>query len=323
MSTPRTTLLTKPPGYSSNRFLHQAAFAKSTWEKYSHAVKAFYDWANRHDVSISSVDDLDAAVTDYIHELHTNYAGKCRQRAVDTVYGLVATFPRLKKRLLESEQALKGWRRLVPSDSYPPLTYALTVLIACRLVRMGFLRDAIGTLLSFDCFLRISELGSLRMCDVYESVDQKGDTSIDVMVLRLRHTKTGSNQSVIVEDPAVRTLLRLCRLTLRTGETLLNHTVDTYRRHFHRATESLGLSPRFVPHSLRHGGATRAFMEGRQMEDIMLRGRWAGAKSTRIYIQIGRALLETTFVPEMTLAASREVASRPLDAILFALRRST
>jgi len=35
----------------------------------------------------------------------------------------------------------------------------------------------------------------------------------------------------------------------------------------------LGLSAAYVPHSLRHGGATRLHMAGVPLDDILMRGR--------------------------------------------------
>ena len=49
----------------------------------------------------------------------------------------------------------------------------------------------------------------------------------------------------------------------------------------------------YVPHSLRHGGATCDYLYagGESLEDILFRGRWASMKSTRQYIQQGPALM--------------------------------
>src|SRR5690349_2648427 len=43
---------------------------------------------------------------------------------------------------------------------------------------------------------------------------------------------------------------------------------------FKSTCAALGLSERYVPHSLRHGGATRLHLQGVSIEDILLRGRW-------------------------------------------------
>ena len=72
----------------------------------------------------------------------------------------------------------------------------------------------------------------------------------------------------------------------------------TFRHLFYTAQVNLGWaepdgSVPFVPHSLRHGGATADYITqgSRFLEDILFRGRWASVKSTRHYIQQGPALL--------------------------------
>ena len=49
----------------------------------------------------------------------------------------------------------------------------------------------------------------------------------------------------------------------------------------------------YVPHSLRHGGASCDFLVwgGERLEEILFRGRWASMASTRHYVQTGPALM--------------------------------
>jgi len=81
------------------------------------------------------------------------------------------------------------------------------------------------------------------------------------------------------------------------GHLVFPYTTDDFRRLFHACTRRLGLSPEYVPHSLRHGGATRMFLQRAPMQDIMERGRWESAKSCRTYLQTMKALLLSMEVP--------------------------
>ena len=77
------------------------------------------------------------------------------------------------------------------------------------------------------------------------------------------------------------------------------------RKVFKAVILKLDLPSSFVPHSLRHGGATRMHLQGFSVEDIMLRGRWAASKSARIYIQTGKALLlDLRVSPEKLVTAA-------------------
>jgi hypothetical protein len=74
-----------------------------------------------------------------------------------------------------------------------------------------------------------------------------------------------------------------------------SHHAVTFPSILHPA--ALGLSQKFVPHSLRHGGATELDLQGVSVEDIMKFGRWEASKNARRYIQSGKALMLAADVP--------------------------
>ena len=82
--------------------------------------------------------------------------------------------------------------------------------------------------------------------------------------------------------------------------------------HYKAAQRRLGLTHApFVRHSLRHGGATYDYGMGNlTIEDIMQRGRWAGLKATKRYIQEGQAFLQSLKFPT---ALKARLARRPTD----------
>lgn len=115
---------------------------------------------------------------------------------------------------------------------------------------------------------------------------------------RLRRTKTGPNKDLEVYDPDITSLLRdLVRCTPPRSR-LFPFTSEYFRRLFHGICRELGLSRAYVLHSLRHGGATYLHaVLGVDINEVMVRGRWANTKSARLYIQSGRALLMQSDVP--------------------------
>ena len=68
----------------------------------------------------------------------------------------------------------------------------------------------------------------------------------------------------------------------------------------------------FTPHSLRHGGATRDYMLGVPMADIVVRGRWAQSKTASRYIQQGRALLVKLDLPKKLRGKMRWISAQML-----------
>ncbi len=185
---------------------------------------------------------------------------------------------------------------------YPPLTWELAVAIAVRLLRRRQLRSAIGVLVAFDCLLRVGELCGLSCVDVVDATTGRLGSEARGVYLRLAKTKTGPNKFVVVEDPAVASLLlHLCK-GLKPTAKVFPFTTGTFRAHFKAACADLGLDAGYVPHSLRHGGATRLDLRGVGVEDIMKRGRWASSTSARHYIQSGKALLATVVSPPLVRA---------------------
>ena len=143
----------------AKRHLIEAAFAKATVVKYQEAVDEFMVWCDKEGDDPVKIKKFDELLSYYFHELHDSGASKGKAHA--TFYGVLMYLPDLKQRLPLSVLTLRGWNKLHPAKSYPPLSWELTVLIAIQMARGGWFQEAIGTLLSFDCLLRIGELVGL------------------------------------------------------------------------------------------------------------------------------------------------------------------
>jgi len=301
-------------------FLIDAAFADSTNKKYIAAASAFSLWLTQRELDPESPDGFDRVLTIYFHHLYRTGQGK--SKAACTLNGVLSVMPQLRQHFPLSRLALRGWNRLVPVRSYPPLTIELTFCIALNFIHSHLHRAAIATLLAFDCFLRINEFLNLRRDDIADAKDSRISSTTAQMTVRLRHTKTGHNQSVIVRNPIVIFLVRslISKLPPTSQQRLFPYSDQQYRKLFHSACAGLGLSSEYVPHSLRHGGATYCFILGMPMEDVLTRGRWASSKSARRYIQAGRALAMNMHVPKRLLPLPTE--SDFLHYYADALRRS-
>lgn len=277
---------------SQSRFLIEASISDKTMTKYKDAVARFLDWCDEHGHDASTMETLDDLVTEYFHHMYEMNDGVGKGLASCTLYGLIKFMPRCEAYLLSAKTSLTGWLKLQPGRSYPPLTWDLTVLLAIRMVQNGNVRHAIATLLAFDCFLRVGELVGLRKRDVADTGDRRMGSEYHGTSLRLKHTKTGPNQWVQVHDEQVIGLLRCVgESTRRDSDRMFPFSAAKYRSVFKATCAELGLSHRYVPHSLRHGGATRWHLLGHSIEDVLLRGRWSSVKSARRYVQAGRALL--------------------------------
>jgi integrase len=300
------------------RFLAMAALAPSTQAMYRRAALAFVGWLDSVDEDPADFDDLDVLIEEYLHLHWLGKHGHGKGFAANTVNGIIKLLPEAKGFLPRSHAALKGFEKSQPKVSYPPLSKTVAVALAVKLATDGRYRAGLATLVGFSCLLRISELVGLRREDVADHRrDPRVDNDTRLMTLRLRATKTGPNQRVVVDDPVVADLLADAARRTRVGDFIFPFSAAAYRCLFKSACSAMGLSALYVPHSLRHGGATWLVARGHPVEEVMRRGRWASTRSARIYIQSGEASLLATQVPASVAAMGR--AFMPILSAILAL----
>lgn len=283
--------------------LRENALAPATIRAYKQQVQRFLSFLDGSpwELRSKSAEWVDLRLAEYIQHLYSN--GYSFTHASHAVFGLVFQYPRLKSQLGESRLCLKGWERLRVKNSHPPITWELTVLLAVTMARSGYHAHAIAILLAFDCYLRVGELCRLRRNDIALPHDPRlGSAGNSRVTLHLRHTKTGPSQSVEVQDTGVGELLCSWLQHPSVGSTgdssVFPFTASGFRSLMRRTRDAVGLGHiPYTPHSLRHGGATADFLQGSTIEQVLYRGRWAVAKSARIYLQTSRGRLIQQQVP--------------------------
>jgi hypothetical protein len=193
--------------------LRSASLGPGSVSAYQRAVQLW--WAFCHRISThrhrsldsrTGIRHLDHCVCVYLESIYHHGGGRRRQLAVNTVFGIYYYYPSIRHRLAESEQLLRGWSRLKPPVSRPPLTWPLVTLIAVTMAMNSYGDGALATLVAFDGLLRISELTSLCVRDVSAPSDPRrgristsgrrsvvGPDASGHVLLRLAITKTGRN----------------------------------------------------------------------------------------------------------------------------------
>ena len=173
-------------------------------------------------------------------------------------------------------------------------------------------------MVSYDCWLRISEISGITAADVHDTRAQVDPVGRGVSVF-LPETKTGRRQAVMVEDPAVAALLLvLVRAQVQRAAKLFSAPA-TVRSVLARCLSVLNVDAHglaFVWHSFRHGGASRAYLRGDEMSRILTRGRWAVESSGRHYIQSGRQLLLTQELPLIVIDLARRLEDAGIESLL-------
>ncbi len=297
-----------------------SAYLPPTNAKYQRCLRAFADHAHAQGFVLGSPQAVDEALADFTESVYLENGGRCRHLAVGALAAIRAWAPVGDYKFRHTRLALRGWSRLCPPRSRPPLTWDLTCLIAVVLAANGRPEEGTAVLLAFEALLRIGELTSLRWSDVADSGDRRLGFHLPTMALRLRDTKTGVEQSVTVESPEVMDLLRQHRIASPHSESdfVFDFGPAHLRACFKWAVGRLGLTPDYVFHSLRHGGATRMMLMGRPLEEVLQRGRWVSCKSARHYVQMGRALLLSLQLPPLAVRYGPIIAARLLYAYAVA-----
>lgn len=242
--------------------------------------------------------------------------------ACQALFGLIYRCPSLRLQLGEARLRLRGWKRILQqlrqSRSHPPLTWELTALFATVMAKWGRHAESVATLIAFDCYLRVGELTRLTYADVLQPNDPRVGSAYTGMALRLGVTKTGPNQSVTIAREQVQTVLLhyLGAYPFLANQRIFPFSPDSFRLLLKQVAHALGVSHiPYVPHSLRHGGATYDYLRGHTVEQIMFRGRWAAMESARRYIQTSRALLIMLQIPPQ-LGHTAAVVAPHVDSLL-------
>jgi len=221
-------------------------------------------------------------------------------------WGLLKLNPELAHRLDCSFKVLRAVEHIRSSVPYTPFTWNLAVLVAMHLAYAGHARHAVCVLLSFDCYLRISEAVSLSRKAVFFGAGEAQ--------LSLWNTKTGKQrvQYVKVRDRRLVRLLSFVDSITPPGQLFFPGGATHFRRLVSDALCTLGLHGggiRLSNHSLRHGGATRDWMAGDLFQRIVDRGRWRSPRSAKRYLQEARALLLA-----LQMFPDQDTAGRLMDA---------
>ena len=215
--------------------------------------------------------------------------GGGRSLASDTIAGLQHYDPKIKGHLAGSWRLLKTWvANEIPSRA-PPLTEeALHTMVGYALFHKQ-VAFALSLLLGFYGLLRTGELLNLRNKDIVQ------ESANSVAVISLGMTKggqrAGAAESVTITE--VETLRRLWQWKQScTKGTSLCPTPYQWRKLFSDTVTALGLEDyQYRPYSLRRGGATFFFNKHGQLDRLLIQGRWQSAKTARLYINSGLAIL--------------------------------
>lgn len=310
------------------------AIKPQTLAAYRKALDKFQDWATARGEKITR-NEADSLMYDWFSE---EYQADGSRSTCATAFSALLHFnPALKGNMPLCARALKGWEKAAPSESAEPMSWTHACALAGALVKLGHLGAAVGLLVGYDCYLRISEMCDITLDDVVlpERMRELGVQG-DKMLIHIGQSKTGTNQGVPVRSKPIADLLRwyisevnakrvgLGPSILKPGRSgkstkclrLFGLSTTTFSNLLKKASIVVGLeSIEYTAHSLRHGGATTDYLNGVSLDEIMKRGRWRSRKSLDVYVRAGRAAFVGLINPDAARVVGETVAKDPCAVI--------
>ena len=301
------------------------AVAPAAQMTYDMAIMEFVLWLRDQQVCIvRSVRGLDAAVVSYFDMLSSMLtpfsAGEkllagLSHRTPNHAGSLSSKFP-------GASRSLKGWRRLFPARTRPPLPFFGVLLIAAQLIQQGVPQMALAALVGFSCYLRPSELTGLRVGQVVlpQNQSHRGFRQVSLVLHKfdgLTPGKTGHFDESMKLDSSWTMPWIVVQMEMLLGgrapfEPLWNFKHADFVREYLRAARRLGLEQRQMTtavYGLRHGGASHdTVAQLRTFQEVKERGRWATDASVFRYRKASVAQNELSKIPQAQQAIAAHIA---------------
>ena len=269
-----------------------------TRQRYSQSLAKFRLFLSHNHLEIPRARrDMDPLVCEYLEFLWGE--GEGRATANTFVAALQDYQPSLKGELKGAWRLLKVWASHELPNRAPPLPEKVMLsMVGYNLFHERPL-FALSLLLGFYTMLRTGELLGVQRRHVFMH------NSRSPAVISLGYTKAGQRQGALesVTCGVTEVLRRLWAWkTGRSDSQSLTPSPHHWRTTFHDTLTALNLADLgFRPYSLRRGGATFWFNKHHSFEKLLVQGRWAAAKTARIYLNEGLAVLAEMKVPWKSL----------------------
>lgn len=111
-----------------------------------------------------------------------------------------------KRKLTISDLSLQGWRQVAPPIPHAICPEQTANLVAYDLMQHGYPNEALGILMSLDCYLRVRDLCSFTVNDVVLTKDKKTSHSVELLISK---TKTGILQCALIRLTFLGELIKL------------------------------------------------------------------------------------------------------------------
>ena len=278
--------------------LKELTVQPQTRARYEAARSDFYGFLSDNDLKLpASGHSLDLILQDYLEHLWST--GEGRGKASDTLAAIQDLQPHTKGTIPGAWRLLRAWHvNEIPSRAPPLPEVCLHAMLGWCLFKEEF-KFGLSLLVGYFGLLRTGELLELR--SNHCSVQKANKPAVLSLGLTKSGKRMGAAESVTLTVELA--LIWLCKWknSARPHEPLCE-TPAQWRSKFNECVQAVGLQDLGLrPYSLRRGGATYWFSKHGSLDRVIVLGRWAAAKTARIYINDGMATLAEMAIPKAQL----------------------
>lgn len=292
--------------------LESLAVGAGTRADYARRRNAFYTFAAKMGLSISSEPDLDIALCEYGDARYLD--GEACDVGLKLLSALEEVHPVQQRKgwmhLPRFRRSLKGWRKAAPTGTRLPVTEECMWAVCGELLCRGLPDMALANALQFSAYLRPSEMLELCTCDLIAPAEE-ARTTVQEWVLLLAPVERGVptkgggyDETVPLDDVRAPELGELMGERQAAAREMAGVTEDNdegqvlmwpfrakeFGERWRAAVATLKLDFYMeTPYQNRHGGLSRDLaMKLRDRANAQRRGRWAVDTTVRNYDKAGR-----------------------------------
>ena len=270
-----------------------------TVDRYSQHFNTFVDYLfDVYGQWPLSTQEYDLIVAEYLEVLWDS--GEPKTAATYTLAALHYFVPQLRRQLPRSWKLKAVWDKLELPCQAIPISMEILFGFCGYFWKRKDLQMVFGCILGFNALLRTGELLQLRVGDCVATPHG--------FVLHLQDTKGAQRrllqeETVVVLDALTICIIRKLQFGKQPGDFLVGLSPQQFRTKWNNMKKELAIaSYRYLPYSLRRGGATWFFRCTGSFSQTMMRGRWQHLKTCKLYIAEAQLAMSQASLPQTTLA---------------------
>ena len=324
------TLLWFLPLLKTLTFLQKSAIGPETSVGYDWHVMEFLRWLQRAvRAPTTTLLELDRHLTAFFEQMYEEDANPAYGEKL--LAGLNHRLPHVQGPLAcifpSASRSLRGWRKLMPARSKPPLPFDAMILVALSASCHHHVAMGIALMLAFSAYLRPRELTSLQPWQLIaplSDTEEPGSSIFKNWSILLHGfdalvaSKTGHFDENVVLDsswmtPWLHPFLAALAAGRRGKAALWSFPHERLNAVFKLELRRLGLDAlNCSMYSLRHGGASMdTLFNLRDVASVKLRGRWSSDRSLLRYRKASLAQREALKIPFGHRVVAAKIAKKP------------